>query len=499
MNLIKQGPVNPTVWSTATLVSLGDHVIHELALNSVGIDTAYRVTLGRCLLAVEETKLYQRFGCSGAVHYGTSRLGIGVRHARTVRRVAKALEGLPRLSIAAERGEIAWGKLREIVSKASAETESTWLTLAHERSYTEIERLVRATELGKLPWDPSAVPEPETKLRLHFASETGEIFERARALLSERFEKPISISEALEHLSLEFLAGKKLTAEKVKNAKIEARRGSCAAKRRDARLVEKAKEAVETRGEQAILAHALGASSLAEDDPHGTSSEADHQSAGSSPPQPEVADSRCKNSSQESPNQHVLKFERPARVTTEPNIKEQNFDEREAQERESNLPTSPVKVPSGQETVTRGSHEPELAAHSQTHDWKNPRLRFNVKARSATPAQRREILRRDAYCCSTPGCPNRHWLELHHVVPFSRKGETLPRNLITLCSRCHKHFHDGHLRIEVASNSGYIFKDAYGRDLEREARIEIAGWVNFWLGWEGGPENCYIRRWAMAA
>ena len=533
-NLVAPGLVNPTIWSTETLVSLGDHVIHELALNSVGIDTAYRVTLGRCLLAVEKTKLYQRLGCSGAVHYGTSRLGIGVKHARTVRRVAQALERLPRLSCAAEKGEISWGKLREIVSKASVETEGTWLELARSHSYSQIERLVRATEEGKLPWEQATELEPETRVRLHFTHQTGEVFERARTLMSERLEKPVSVTEALEHLSLEFVAGKKLTAEKIKNAKIEAQRGVRAAKRRDARLVTQAKEIYETENQEALLSQALGAPPLDEealncDVPHGTSHDIPGETSHDEPnPVATSSDTSDAPRSDEHDDphgtpRHQHSTQRHHRY--QPEQLSLASKTRPPMSREHTLAPKQPTPASGKHTLT--PEQPTLASGKLTlapkqptpatgkqaiaaamraaktepkgEDWQNPRLRFNPKARSATPAQRREILRRDGYCCSTPGCPNRHWLQLHHLVAVSCGGETAPSNLIALCSRCHKNYHDGHLLIEATPDGQCIFKNTQGHDLARETRIEVAGWINFWFGWEGEAEDCYIRRWAMAA
>lgn len=60
-------------------------------------------------------------------------------------------------------------------------------------------------------------------------------------------------------------------------------------------------------------------------------------------------------------------------------------------------------------------------------DWQNRRLLFNPQARSATVAQQREVLRRDGYCCSTPG--HRMWLELHHTVYFSRASSRYGKSI----------------------------------------------------------------------
>jgi len=54
--------------------------------------------------------------------------------------------------------------------------------------------------------------------------------------------------------------------------------------------------------------------------------------------------------------------------------------------------------------------------------WENDRLRFSGEARRPTQAQRRELLRRDAYRCATPDCPHHVWLQVHHVVFYCQGG-----------------------------------------------------------------------------
>ena len=86
--------------------------------------------LGRCLIVLQRTGLACiREGCSSAIHYATLR-GVDYREALEARRVARELEGLPRLRQAAEEGSIEWASLREIVRKATEATELEWLELA---------------------------------------------------------------------------------------------------------------------------------------------------------------------------------------------------------------------------------------------------------------------------------------------------------------------------------------------------------------------------------
>jgi len=54
---------------------------------------------------------------------------------------------------------------------------------------------------------------------------------------------------------------------------------------------------------------------------------------------------------------------------------------------------------------------------------------------------------RDGWRCRH--CKNRDGLHPHHVVYKSRGGKDEMNNIITLCWKCHRMHHDGHLDINV--------------------------------------------------
>jgi 5-methylcytosine-specific restriction endonuclease McrA len=60
-------------------------------------------------------------------------------------------------------------------------------------------------------------------------------------------------------------------------------------------------------------------------------------------------------------------------------------------------------------------------------------MEYGRRSRTIPPALRRAILYRDGNRCAADGCDSRHRLQIHHVVPWSRGGNTDPENLITLC------------------------------------------------------------------
>lgn len=58
------------------------------------------------------------------------------------------------------------------------------------------------------------------------------------------------------------------------------------------------------------------------------------------------------------------------------------------------------------------------------------------------PSTRREVMARDGHRCRAPGCRNTRFLEVHHVKPRAKGGGNEAGNLITLCSACHRLWHE---------------------------------------------------------
>ena len=64
-------------------------------------------------------------------------------------------------------------------------------------------------------------------------------------------------------------------------------------------------------------------------------------------------------------------------------------------------------------------------------------MQASGKLRSAgvPKGTRRAVYKRDGYQCAT--CGDVRGLQIHHVTPRSRGGSDDPRNLVTLCWKCH--------------------------------------------------------------
>jgi hypothetical protein len=127
-----------------------------------------------------------------------------------------------------------------------------------------------------------------------------------------------------------------------------------------------------------------------------------------------------------------------------------------------------VEQSSGRESLAAGpsaDFEGSQAARS--------RVRFNPVSRTVTEAQRRELMRRDRFRCSTPGCENRLWLQVHHVNFYCRRGPTLPRNLVVLCSACHRLIHAGGLVVAGEPPGKLVFSDRDGNRLDEFVPYEL--------------------------
>jgi hypothetical protein len=118
----------------------------------------------------------------------------------------------------------------------------------------------------------------------------------------------------------------------------------------------------------------------------------------------------------------------------------------------------------------------------------------NPGSRRPTKVQRRKILRRDGHRCAVPGCQNSIWLDVHHIIYYADGGLTAPENLITLCSKCHKNVHEGHLKISGSAPHGLRFLNRRGQDIRKERTLDVAYWLDIWCGWRGSAvDRRYLR------
>lgn len=211
--------MDPVSLTLDEMLQMDALALHHLAKNSTGTLTRYQALLGRLLLAIERTGAYLEHGCSGGVHYAVVQLGLPVKKARLLVRVARELEGLPYLRCLANAGQIEWSKLREIVRVATSETERDWARLCSDHSYAEIENLVARSRWGEIPPDEKVVSGPRSELRCRFEPDQMAVLERGLQALCQQAGRVLSMAEAIEMLFAEKLTERPVDEEQLERVR----------------------------------------------------------------------------------------------------------------------------------------------------------------------------------------------------------------------------------------------------------------------------------------
>ncbi len=71
---------------------------------------------------------------------------------------------------------------------------------------------------------------------------------------------------------------------------------------------------------------------------------------------------------------------------------------------------------------------------------------------------RRLVIHRDGGSCRFHGCGNKNWLQVHHIVHWSKGGTTDLDNLILLCGFHHRFVHEKGWSITTNSTGGFEFR-----------------------------------------
>ena len=372
----------PLSWRVDTLLSLGTDHVHELALRACGSLTSLRLLLGRCLLALHQNKGYKQFGCSSSVHYAAQILGIESREARECRRVARELQPLVELSLAAELGTISWSKLREVVRKAAPETEGYWLVLCRKFNAKQIQKLVRETPWGALPGDVFEDEQPmTTELRCPMSPQVFRMLAQARRLYSIEQEQAVSNAEIVEMALATYIAGRPADIEVLQKARDEADKDLQAEVARRLPLVHQARELAQDLG---LLGEASALVHDEEEQPRNSDLLAYALGGQLSENHTDLSSDARQDDDQK----------RPTWVGGDSELPEQMVEERPelcSNDRQDDDPKRFTCVAPDSSSQSKTPASLQLPQAS----WVNPRLRFNPRSRLATKAQRKDLLRRD--------------------------------------------------------------------------------------------------------
>jgi len=99
-----------------------------------------------------------------------------------------------------------------------------------------------------------------------------------------------------------------------------------------------------------------------------------------------------------------------------------------------------------------------------TEDERGDPLDVGRKTRSIPPALRRALASRDKGCVF-PGCTHKRYVDGHHIEHWADGGETKLSNLVSLCRFHHRAVHEGGLCVERCDDGAWRFFNARGESL----------------------------------
>jgi hypothetical protein len=380
---------------------------------------------GRWLLAALRSATHVHLGFGSFSEYVERSFGYKPRSTQEKLRVAEALEGLPLLAQALERGAVHWSAARELTRVAVAENEREWLTVADGKSVRQLEELVAGKVPGDDPSSPARPSERRHVLRFEVAPETFASFREALTALRRSTGGALDDDAALLALARLALGGPRDEGR----ASYQIAVTVCAACGHGQQLA--SGELVPIGLQIVEMAHCDG-QHLGRVAPHAAN------------------DSTPMDSTTPGNDAHL--------DCVAPQVANDNAP-----------PDSPGPNEDAHGATLRAEHERgcvPVSANLRAHE-RNYVPRAHVGAQvpleptagsafpratqTIPPALRRTVLARDYRRCRVPGCRNSAFLDVHHIELRSEGGRNDVKNLITLCGAHHRAAHRGQLVIEGTS------------------------------------------------
>jgi hypothetical protein len=166
-----------------------------------------RTVLGRLAKRFLARSLYHELGFARLADYARERLAISARELESLAAATAALERLPDVRDAFERGELSWSQLRLLIGVATPDTQATWLDLARGRTVRALAALVR---------DRSATAEdyePHARFRLRCSRRVLRLWRDTVELARRMAGSELTQGQAAEAIAAEGLAARPSCAE----------------------------------------------------------------------------------------------------------------------------------------------------------------------------------------------------------------------------------------------------------------------------------------------
>jgi 5-methylcytosine-specific restriction endonuclease McrA len=428
---------------------------------------------------IAKRRLFRNLGYSSIHQYATAALGFSANRTYRFLRLAADLERLPRLRAAVVAGEIGWTKAREVVKVASAKTEERWIGAAKASSRRELEEKIareRRHRAAKRRTDPAQAALGASSPLASAVTGTMAQATRAQAARAQAAARAFSKNTASPESDVDLVDDSPTSVvfrlEPLQLARYEAliegirkRRVVTPGTTREEILLVALDQLLATsrtpvRMPVHVPVHVPVRMPVHVPVPEGRS-RGTRASRGSGKNGAVGATHATINQEAKDrmPGCGVSESDSSIRREGITEIGEEHSTERLGETHRNVLPrgnsTTSYKIvvyrcEACQTGVVQTQRGPRRIAPAQmaaiscdTIIERSGDQTGAVRSQSTIrPSVRRAVLSRDRHKCRAAGCGNTRFLEIHHIAPRERGGSNRPDNLITLCSRCHRQWHE---------------------------------------------------------
>ncbi|MCP4302118.1 MAG: DUF222 domain-containing protein [Gammaproteobacteria bacterium] len=386
----------------------------------------------------DERKYWEELGLCSCAHWLNFKCGIGMNAAREKVRVAHALTDLPRISMAFEKGELSYSKVRAMTRIADSSNEDYLLMIAHHGTAHHVEKLVSKFRSVK---------------KLNAQDDVGEASSRDITLNRE-------LTHYYDHDGCLVI-----------KARLPAEQGALIVKALEMAMDVGAELARDIFG-NTVGAHPVGAR-LARDN-HGTDVYPKGTWTAVTPNEPlpiaarradalaEIAETYMNNSESSGSTAdryqvvvHVPVGARLARDNSHDDVGASSWRETDHAHIEHGPHVTAV-------TSQRIACDCSIVGIKEDENGKP--LSIGRRSRSIPPPMRRALRARDGGC-RFPGCTNTRFVDGHHIKHWADGGETGLDNLVLLCRHHHHLVHEGGFACERSADGEIYFKDQRAQPL----------------------------------
>ncbi len=353
-------------------------------------------------------------GHRSCAHWLSVRTGIDLGTAREKVRTARALVGLPEVSVSMSRGELSFSKVRALTRRATPDNEQELLAVAHRTTTAELERVVRAVGQGSRA-DEAALE------RERYARRSLSVFPDQKGMYVVRGQLPAELGALL------------MRAVEAASDVLYREQGDGAVPEEEARA-EAARRRADALGLLAERALAAGFG------PRGA--EASTDGSESDGPEAEPGGEAPRSGTRAERYQVLLHVE--------------------AETLEAGGQGGRSELADGTRVCAETSQRLacDCGLVRVVHSSDGAILDVGRRTRTIPPALRRALEVRDGGC-RFPGCRSR-FTEGHHVVPWADGGDTSLANTLLLCRHHHRLVHEGGWAIRWQAPGRPVFFDPRG-------------------------------------